>query len=164
MSEAKKLLEGLDGYVEMVHVLAGLRAIAASLAGEDADFAREIRELVIALAEEHEIDAHRRQTLRLGELGDGAIEARFCHGVDLVLENIEDIRTDAAAVRKISIEVRIKPDQERKRLEVLATVKTKLAPRRDVATIAFFGRSVLGELVVGENEIPVQMRLPEVDS
>lgn len=162
MSDAVMLLRALEGLVELEHVLAGLRAIAASVAGEDQDYAGEIRELVIAQAEEHGITAHRRQTLRLGELGDGAIEERFAHSIDLIMENIEDARTDARAVRKVLVEVRIKPEDDRCELELQATVKTKLAPRRDVATVAFFGRSVDGELVIGENDRPSQMRLPEM--
>lgn len=64
----------------------------------------------------------------LENIGRGAAGELFDTELQRVLANIEDINTDATKVRKITLEVTLKPDRERETCEVTIASKAALAP------------------------------------
>jgi hypothetical protein len=90
----------------------------------------------------------------------GAVLDLFDDEMKAVIANIADINTDPAAVRKVTIELSIKPDKTRRNAEVTLKVTSKLAHTKPQASFMFFDR-VDGKLVALEDEPGPELQFPE---
>ncbi|MCT8138617.1 replication terminator protein [Anaerobacillus sp. CMMVII] len=72
--------------------------------------------------------------LDLNNLADGAVAERFNQELRKILENISDPNTDAKKVRKLTLTVSFKADDQRDIAAVGVQAKTTLAPARDIET------------------------------
>ena len=77
--------------------------------------------------------------LSLTNLGGGVAVEKFGDELAKVVENILDPKTEAGAMREISLKVKIKPAQDRTFGAVLVETNSKLAPNVAYGTKAFFG-------------------------
>jgi|SRR6185369_15579840 len=77
----------------------------------------------------------------LGTLARGAAEELFADALRRVLENIEDPNTDPEAARTITLQIVIKPDEQRRIADIDIKAAHKLAGIKPVRTLAFVGRS-----------------------
>ena len=107
------------------------------------------------------------EKLSLGDLYDGAaIEAANIE-LQKVLDNIQDPNTDPKAVRKVSLEVKFKPNKDRSLAEVFISATSKLAPDLPLETAVLTDRKgdkgIGRELYPGQGA-PGQGRLPGVSS
>ncbi len=64
----------------------------------------------------------------LESFGDGKAIEQFNYELKRVIENCQDINTNADHVRSVILEVKIKPSNDRKRADVTFQAKSKLAP------------------------------------
>ena len=114
------------------------------------------------------------QKKSLLQMARGAIEERFDYEMTRILDNILDENTKATAPRKITLTVEIRPDDDRRVLQVAATAKATLAPTNAVATSLYVAGHEEGQPVAvemtpqlpgqrdlfgGEQEQPAQLRL-----
>jgi hypothetical protein len=74
------------------------------------------------------------------QMAKGAIEERVDVEMAKLVDNIMDENTKATTARKLTLTVEIKPDDERKILQVSATAKSTLAPTNPVATSLYMAR------------------------
>jgi hypothetical protein len=88
----------------------------------------------------------------LANLGGGVLEELFGRELGQVLKNIEDPNTDAKAVRKISVEVSIKPNENRDFCAVTVSCKSSLPGVKAHDAAFFLGREG-GKLVAYENNM-----------
>ncbi len=91
----------------------------------------------------------------LTNLADGAALELFQEALTSVLRNISDPNTDAAAVREITLKVKIKANEERQVGDVTVSAAAKLASLKGVKTLVYIGKSA-GEYVAVEQ--PRQMK------
>ena len=63
----------------------------------------------------------------LDTLGGGVVPELFAHEMANILANIDDPNTAPTAVRRLTIEVSIKPGESRENAAILVAVKSKLA-------------------------------------
>lgn len=94
------------------------------------------------------------------QMARGAIEERIDLEMTRVLENIADPNTSATAKRKLVVTFEIKPDDERRTLQVSASAKSTLAATNPIATALFMG-TYGGKIQAVEMtaQIPGQMAL-----
>ena len=87
----------------------------------------------------------------LDTIGGGALAELF--GVELarILANIADPNTDPAAVRVMTIQVKLKPNRDRDVADVKLTCASKLAGILTVSSQLFMGRSN-GKLIAVESD------------
>ena len=93
---------------------------------------------------------------KLETLNGGGVLESVEHCLYQVLDNITDPNTDPKKVRKLTLELKFKPNEHRNMGECEATVKTCLAPQAaQVVPILLdkdiSGRVVAAELFHGEN-------------
>ncbi len=89
---------------------------------------------------------------------DGCAQERFDHELQKVLNNILDVNTEATAVRKITLTVKIKPDEERESLRSELIVKPELAPLSPVSSLSLIGKDVQGNAEAHEVKPPKQLK------
>ena len=89
-------------------------------------------------------------SITLGTIANGAVEEMFAERRQEVAKNIADPNTDWKATRKITVEVLIKPNEERNIGDVFVKVSSKLAGLKPVQTVVYMGRQN-GKLAVVEN-------------
>lgn len=77
--------------------------------------------------------------LSLETLGRGGAMELFNRELGRVLENISDVNTDPKATRSVSIELTIKPGEDRESGAVKVVVKAKFAPPRPLASVMYIG-------------------------
>ena len=101
---------------------------------------------------------NRESVLRMAQ---GAFEERVDRAMAEALDNILDPNTKATAKRSITLNIELKPDEERSHIEVSVSVKTKLAALNPVPTSLAIVADGNGELVVAEMipQIPGQMSM-----
>jgi hypothetical protein len=87
----------------------------------------------------------------LETLAGGAAVELFNTELGRVVKNIADPNTKASAVRKVVLEVTIKPDDTRELGQVNVQATVKLAPLRPATTRLFFGKHQ-GRLVAVEHD------------
>lgn len=68
------------------------------------------------------------------QMARGAIQERADYEMSRILANILDANTAAAAKRKLTITLELKPDDERQTITVSCTAKSTLAPTNPVVT------------------------------
>lgn len=94
--------------------------------------------------------------------GGGAVE-RLHNALQEALDNILDPNTPAKKVRKVKLELSIKPNEQRTLAEMLVTTACTLCPPEPLETSIMIDKDASGkahasELVSGEN--PAQTILP----
>ena len=101
---------------------------------------------------------NRESVLRMAQ---GAFEERVDRAMAEALDNILDPNTKATAKRSITLNIELRPDEERSHIEVSVSVKTKLATLNPVPTSLAIVADGNGELVVAEMipQIPGQMSM-----
>lgn len=86
----------------------------------------------------------------LATINGGAAIERFDHELKKIVANINDVNTDAKAARKVTLEVTIKPTEDRTMCAYSIKVNGRPAPMTAVS--AFFYLSYQnGEIVAVEN-------------
>lgn len=90
---------------------------------------------------------NRESVLRMAQ---GAFEERVDRAMAEALDNILDPNTKATAKRSITLNIELRPDEERSHIEVSVSVKTKLATLNPVPTSLAIVADGNGELVVAE--------------
>lgn len=88
-------------------------------------------------------------TLNLNELADGAIKEKLSKALERVAANILDPNTDQTKVRKVSIGLSFKPD-ENGVIKLTSDVKATLAPDVSVTTTVLIGRGDDGYVEMNE--------------
>ena len=101
---------------------------------------------------------NRESVLRMAQ---GAFEERVDRAMAEALDNILDPNTKATAKRSITLNIELRPDEERSHIEVSVSVKTKLATLNPVPTSLAIVADGNGELVVAEMvpQVPGQMSM-----
>lgn len=101
---------------------------------------------------------NRESVLRMAQ---GAFEERVDRAMADAIDNILDPNTKATVKRNITLNIELKPDEERSHIEVSVSVKTKLAALNPVPTSLAIVADGNGELVVAEMipQIPGQMSM-----
>lgn len=86
----------------------------------------------------------------------GALQERVALAISDITGNIFDINTKPDAVRKVTIELTIKPSKSRREAAVTTKVTAKLAPLNELETVAQIGMDEnTGELImVEQSDIP----------
>ncbi|KAB2860022.1 MAG: replication terminator protein [Exiguobacterium chiriqhucha] len=83
----------------------------------------------------------------LNNFADGALLERVNMEIEKVLENIQDLNTDATKKRKVTITLDIEPNDRRELANVVSSVKSTLVPTTAVSAslmIGHDGRQVIG--------------------
>lgn len=101
---------------------------------------------------------NRESVLRMAQ---GAFEERVDRAMAEAIDNILDPNTKATAKRSITLNIELRPDEERSHIEVSVSVKTKLATLNPVPTSLAIVADGNGELVVAEMvpQVPGQMSM-----
>ena len=94
-------------------------------------------------------------------MAQGAFEERVDRAMAEAIDNILDPNTKATAKRSITLNIELRPDEERSHIEVSVSVKTKLATLNPVPTSLAIVADDNGELVVAEMvpQVPGQMSM-----
>lgn len=82
----------------------------------------------------------------LKALAAGAAGERFDHVMEDIIKNIRDVNTDAKAPRKISLEITVRPNEDREHAEATLVVKTTLSPIKSYAMAMYVRRDDEGQL------------------
>lgn len=88
--------------------------------------------------------------INLEKFAEGALAEKFNTGLKEVLENIADPNTEAKKKRKMTVELTFNPDEERELSLVDIVVKTKLMPKKPIATKIMIDRDGNGGIVASE--------------
>lgn len=80
--------------------------------------------------------------LPLGQLANGAIQAKLDYQLQKIFDNIHDKNTDAEAKREITIKLVFEPDKNRQTVSVDSSFKMKLADIEGVSTLVITDRDV----------------------
>ena len=101
---------------------------------------------------------NRESVLRMAQ---GAFEERVDRAMAEAIDNILDPNTKATAKRSITLNIELRPDEERSHIEVSVSVKTKLATLNPVPTSLAIVADDNGELVVAGMvpQVPGQMSM-----
>lgn len=97
-------------------------------------------------------------TVRLETLAGGALVELFDHELGAVLKDIESPNTSATATRRITLEVSIKPAENRESAAVIVSSRCKLAGVKPSGTLIYLARKG-GELVAVAAD-PRQLTIP----
>lgn len=104
--------------------------------------------------------------LTIGSLyGGGAVE-RLHAELQKALDNIQDPNTPAKKMRKVKLELSIKPNDQRNMAEIVISTSCTLAPPEPLETSILIGHDSLtgetsaSEMAIGEN--PGQHSFPDV--
>lgn len=101
------------------------------------------------------MDQH--ENVSLSNLCGGAIEEIFQKEWAAVLANIADINTNAEAKRKLTLELTVKPFEDRSGAQVTFSCKSKTVPVEEVKGTVFLQRR--GLVMVAVPHDPKQSRL-----
>ncbi len=94
-------------------------------------------------------------------MAKGAFEERVDYEMAKVIDNILDLNTKATEKRKITLTIELKPDDERKMIQVAVQAKATLAPTNPVATSLCVTTDRDGKPLVAEMvpQVPGQLAL-----
>lgn len=98
--------------------------------------------------------------INMEEFAGGAFTAQINRAMEEVTKNIQDPNTDAVAVRKITVVIALKPNENRNFVATGVQTKTQLAPALGAVTAISMGKNLkTGEVEAVEigNQIPGQM-------
>ena len=99
------------------------------------------------------------EKLSLATICDGTAVERFDYELQKVLENINDLNTDAEATREITLKVKIKPDENREMLKTEMSISSKPAGLSPVASIGMMGKDIHGNAEAHEYPRPKQQEI-----
>lgn len=98
--------------------------------------------------------------LRVEDIANGALEERLQEEIERAVANILDPNTDALKVRKVKLELAIKPNKDRSMCAITISTSSTLASPVPVSTDIFIGKDPrTGEIGVTEIN-PKQHVLP----
>jgi hypothetical protein len=86
----------------------------------------------------------RAKGISLETLGQGAAVERFNLALKDVLDNIQDVNTDAKTARAVTLKVTFKPSEDREVGKVTIDIGSKLAPIAPMDIRVFMGREADG--------------------
>jgi hypothetical protein len=98
------------------------------------------------------------KVVALDTLGGGVALELFDRALAEVLKNIDDPNTKATSPRKIIVEVRFTPTEDRESAQVLVIVSSKLESVKPAAMSVFLGRE--RNKLVAYSRDPLQQTLP----
>lgn len=96
--------------------------------------------------------------LSLENLGDGAAIERFDLALQEVLNNIQDVNTDAKKARSVTLKVTITPNEDRQIGYLSVDVNAKIVPITAFKTTVFMGKGSDGDAVAvekGKEQMPL---------
>jgi len=106
--------------------------------------------------------------INLNTFAGGALAEQLNIELQKVIDNIDDPNTPPVAVRKLTLEISLKPNQRRNGANVTINVKSKLAPVIPVETAIMIGRDGAGNVEAAEirNQVAgqLEMDLTEIDT
>jgi len=88
--------------------------------------------------------------ISLNELAGGALMERINIELERVAANIADPNTKATAVRKVTVTIALKPDENREVVQSVIDVKSSLAPANGIPTNFIVDRDRSGKVVIDE--------------
>lgn len=88
--------------------------------------------------------------VNLETLAQGAAVERFNDQWGEVLNNIKDPNTSATAKRVVTLQVELKPSEDRDRVQITINCAAKLAPPKSVESLAYLSK-LDGKAVACEN-------------
>ena len=80
--------------------------------------------------------------INMEEFAGGAFTAQINRAMEEVTKNIQDPNTDATAVRKITVVIAMKPNENRNFVAAGVQTKTQLAPALGAATAISMGKNL----------------------
>jgi len=83
-------------------------------------------------------------------LAGGGVEEKLQYALDEVAENIADPNTDAKKVRKVTMTLTLKPNEQRTIANLEVDVKTSLAAPVGISTTLMIDRDERGNIVASE--------------
>ena len=101
----------------------------------------------------------------LNQIGNGALASRFNREMEKVVKNMKDPNTSYKDVRKITITLTFKQDEERNAAACIVEVNSKLAKAKSFETNFGIGQDLKnGQYLAKEynNQIPGQLGLDDV--
>ena len=98
------------------------------------------------------------EPMNFDNLAGGALAERFEHVLKQVMQNMYDPNTKATTVRKISLTISFKADEERELVDISHDVSAKLAPLKSYPTKGYLGIKD-GMPVMYESADPKQMHM-----
>lgn len=103
------------------------------------------------------------QKIRIDSFAGGVLKEKFEEELTKVLENIADPNTKEETVRKISLDIKFKPDSDREIAQVEINSKSALAGTKSVGTMIMIGRDLEKNKVFasefGKSQIKGQMNI-----
>jgi len=90
------------------------------------------------------------KSLNVFELAQGAIQEQTANELQKVLDNLMDPNTDVKTVRKLTITLAFKTDENREQAACTAQAKATLAPVKPIATGLFLDTDFEGKAVAAE--------------
>ena len=96
------------------------------------------------------------ERLSLSTICEGAAVERFDYELQKVLEDINDLNTQAEATREITLTVKIKPNEDRTTYQPSLAIKSKMAGLQPVTSIGAMGKSIDGKAEAYEYARPKQ--------
>lgn len=85
------------------------------------------------------------------QMARGAIQERVDYEVSRIVENILDVNTEACVERKLTLTIKLKPDENRQYIKIAASAVSKLAPATPVGTTLGIAADGNGEMVIVES-------------
>ncbi len=86
----------------------------------------------------------RELKVSLAALNGGAVEEVFQHVLAQVLENIDDVNTEAKKPREIAIKIKLLPSDDRAMIAVDVAITSKVPSVKSMATTLYVQKDSLG--------------------
>lgn len=103
--------------------------------------------------------------VQLAELVGGAVQEKFAHSLERVLENMLDINTPYKTRRSITIKLSFDQNEQRDDIKAHIDVSEKLAPQGAMETSFSFGKDLrTGEIMVQEYGKQIKGQMSFMDS
>ncbi len=104
-----------------------------------------------------------KEPVKLSNLYEGAVLEAVDYELANVFANIQDPNTSATQMRKVTLEIKLKPNKERTTAELSFQASSKLAPAEELATTLLLdqaaGEYVGFELQQGTGELPLPLEI-----
>ncbi len=95
------------------------------------------------------------------QMAQGAIQERVDYEISRIVDNILDVNTEACAERRLTLTIKLKPDENRQYIKIAASAVSKLAPATPVGTTLGIAADGAGEMVIVESvpQVPGQLSM-----
>lgn len=109
------------------------------------------------------------EKLNINTLAGGAIEEAISFALDEVFENIKDPNTEAEKIRKLTVTLKLKPDETRQIIKTEINCKPTLVPTKSIVTQLLLDREgnniVAKELLKNDqNQIDIDEFINETEN